>query len=408
MSATEGRNDADISTDAPRSQSTLSPLTSTSARAAKAPRSARRRRRWPWALALAALVGGGLFVAQRSRAKPAAIDPALLVTATRKPLEVEIIETGRVQPREKTDVKSKIPGQVQRVLVQEGAIVKKGDVLLVLDPTDYTRDLAKAEADVAQASAALDFAKLAHQRAERGVAQGVASRFEIDQTAHDERTKTVAVRSAEVARSVAQDRLRYTKLVSPIDGTVIARGIEPGESVVPGVQSTFDGKALLTIADLSALLVKVNLNQIDVAKIEVGRKATLTLDALPGKTYQAVITKVAPASVKLPGKDQEVFPIEAQLEAPDGLVKPGMTADVRVHLDAKDGVLALPLETIVKEAGRSYVMRMVEKKPGQLEPEKTEVTLGLRNDREVEVFGIEEGTRVLLKPPSAAENETKL
>jgi HlyD family secretion protein/macrolide-specific efflux system membrane fusion protein len=382
----------------------ISPVSTTKEEEKKRP--PKRRRRWPLVLAVS-ILGLGLFFAIRGRAKPAQIDPALIVTATRKSLEVEVLETGRIQPREKVDLKSKIPGQVQSVLVQEGATVKKGDVLLVLDPTDYQRDLAKADAEVARATAALEFAKLTHQRAERGVAQGVASRFEIDQTAHDERTTTATLRAADVARGVAQDRLRYTKLVSPIDGTVIARGIEPGESVVPGVQSTFDGKALLTVADLSALLVKVNLNQIDVAKISVGRKATLTLDALPGRIYRAVVTKVAPASVKVAGKDQEVFPIEAQLEAPDGLVKPGMTADVRVHLDAKQGVLCVPLEVIVKESGRTYVMRIVDKQ-GRQELEKTEVTLGLRNDREVEISGIEDGARVMLRPPSAAENETKL
>jgi membrane fusion protein, macrolide-specific efflux system len=372
-----------------------------------------RRRRWVWALVAFVVIGGVLFAAHKSRAKPAPIDPALLVTLTNKPLEVEILETGRVQAREKVDLKSKIAGQVQAVLVQEGQRVSKGQVLLVLDPTDYDRDLAKAEADLAQAHAALDFARLAHGRAERGVAQGVASRVELDQTNHDERSKSVAVRAAEVARLVAQDRLRYTKLVSPIDGIVTARGIEPGEAVVPGVQSTFDGKALLTVADLSALLVKVNLNQIDVAKIAVGRKATLTLDALPGRTYHAVVTKVAPASVKLTGKDQEVFPVEAQLEAPDDLVKPGMTADVRVHLDAKPGARVIPLEAVVKETGRSFVTRVVEEagKKGSeaTRTEKTEVTLGLRNDREVEVVGgLDDGARVLLRPASAAENETKL
>jgi HlyD family secretion protein/macrolide-specific efflux system membrane fusion protein len=370
----------------------------------------RKRRRWTWPLGIALVLGLGLVVAQRSRTKAAPIDPSLLVTVTKKSLDVEVIETGRVQPREKADVKSKVAGQVLQVLVEEGATVKAGDVLLTLDPTDYQRDLARAEADVAQASAALDFAKLSHVRAERGAAQGIAPQFDVQTTAHDERTKVVALQAAEVARNMSQDRLRYTKVVAPMAGTVIARGIEPGESVVPGVQATLDGKPLLTIADLGTLLVKLNLNQIDVAKVAVGRKATLTLDALPGHTYDAKITKVAPASVKLTGKDQEVFPIEAQLDAPDGLVKPGMTADVRVHLDSKPDVLVLPLETIVKENGHSYVMKVVEPKAGKGEQhtEKVEVKTGLRNDREVEVTGVEEGARIMLKPPSAAENETKL
>lgn len=375
----------------------------------RSPRPTRKRRRWLWGLLGIAALGIVLVLAQRSRAKPAAVDPALVVTATRKPLAVEIIETGRIQPREKADLKSKIPGQVRKVFVAEGMSVKKGDVLLTLDPHDYERELERASAEVQTATAALDFARLARERAARSVAQGVAARFEVDQTTHDERMKEVALRAAKVAQSVAQDRLSYTKLVAPIDGTVIARGIEPGESVVPGVQSTYDGKALLTVADLSSLLVKVNLNQIDVAKISVGRKATLTLDALPGKTYGATITKVAPASVKLTGKDQEVFPVEAMIESPDGLVKPGMTADVRVHLDSKDGVLSVPLEAIEKDNGRSYVTQIIDEGSPKSRRERVEVTLGLRNDREVEITsGVTEGARVMLRPASAAENETKI
>ncbi len=367
----------------------------------------KRRARWPWALLAAAVIGIVLFAAQRSRAKPSPIDPATIVAVARKSLEVDVLETGRVLPREKADLKSRVAGQVQSVAVREGAAVKKGDVLLVLDPVDYQRELSKADAGVAQAKVALDFARFTRERAERAVAQGLMARIELDNAAHDERSKAILLRAAEVARTVADDRVRYTKIISPMDGVVIARGIEPGEAVVPGVQSTFDGKALLTIADLGALLVKVNLNQIDAAKVAVGRKATLTLDALPGRSYAAEITKVAPASVKIPGKDQEVFPVEALITAPDGAVKPGMTADVRIHLDAKPGALVLPLEAIVKESGRSFVMRVVGK-AGEERTEKGEVTLGLRNDREVEVAGIDEGTRVVLRPPSAAENETKM
>jgi len=375
-------------------------------------RVASSRKRWIWAVFGVAVVLGMVFIAGRSRATPAPLDPALVVTVHKRALEVEVLETGRIQPREKVDLKSKIAGQVSAVLVKEGATVTKGQTLIVLDPIDHQRELAKADADVAQAIAALDYARLQHGRASRGVEQNIVSRTDLDLAAHELRAKGVSVQAAEVARTVARDHLGYTRIVSPVNGTVIARGIEPGEAVVPGVQSTFDGKALLTIADLSALLVKVNLNQIDVAKVAVGRTATLTLDALPGHTYRALVTKVAPASVKLPGKDQEVFPVEASLETPDGLVKPGMTSDVRIHLDAKQGVLVVPLEAVVKDAGKTYVLRVLAPTKGEKSEsrtEKIEITEGLRSDREVEIVsGVTEGMRVLLRPASASENETKL
>ena len=387
---------------------TLHPVSHTLSAPTPKKKGPRKRRGWMWGLALLAIVGGGGLYAQKSRATAKPTDPSLLVTVTKKSLDVEIFEVGRIAPREKADLKSKVAGTALQVLVQEGAVVKKGDTLLVLDPTDYQRDLERAEADIASANAALDFAKLSRERSERGVKEGIAPSFELQQSQHDERTKDLAVKSGEVARNVAQDRLRYTRITAPMSGTVIARGIEPGESVIPGVQATMDGKALMTIADLSALLVKVNLNQIDVAKVGVGRTATLTLDALPGKTYEAKITKVAPASVKITGKDQEVFPVEALIEHPDGLVKPGMTADVRVHLDSKPNVLVLPLEAIVKEAGKSYVTKVETDAKGKERQDKVEVTVGLRNDHEVEVTGVPEGTKVMLKPASASENEQKM
>lgn len=390
---------------------TLHPVTHTLKETPQKPvkRTARKKRGWMWGVAILAVLGTGGFYAQRSRATAKPLDPALLVTVTKKQLDVEIFETGRIAPREKADIKSKVSGTVQQVFVQEGATVKKGDVLLALDPTDYSRDLEKAEADIASANAALDFARLSRERAERGVKEGIAPTFELQQSQHDERSRGLTIKSAEVQKTISQDRLRYTRISAPISGTVIVRNIEPGEAVIPGAQATMDGKPLMTVADLSQLLVKVNLNQIDVAKVAVGRTATLTLDALPGKTYEARITKVAPASVKITGKDQEVFPVEALLAQPDGLVKPGMTADVKVHLDSKPNVLVLPLEAIVKESGKSFVTKVVEEGPQKIQKqEKVEVTVGLRNDHEVEVTGIAEGTKVMLKPASSDANEQKM
>jgi HlyD family secretion protein/macrolide-specific efflux system membrane fusion protein len=369
---------------------------------------ARRRRRWPWALAAVTILAGGGAALKARSSSGATLDASLLITTKRRALAVEILETGRVQPREKVELKSKVAGEVARVLVDEGAHVTRGQLLLVLDATDYLRDVARGAAEVAQANNSLEFAKLTLGRKQATVREGVTPALELDLAGHEVKAKAAAIRIAQVSLGASQDRLAYTKIASPIDGTVIQRNIQPGEVVTPGVQSTFDGKPLLTIADLSTLIVKIDLNQIDIAKVRMGQVATLTLDALPGRTYEATVTKIAPASVKPAGKELEVFPVEVELRTADDLIKPGMTADVRIHLESKPDVLALPIEAVRKETGKSFVTRVVGDGKEQ-RTEKIEVALGVRNDREVEVVsGVDEGCRILVDPASAAANETKL
>lgn len=369
----------------------------------------RKPRRWPWLLGLMLLAGGGLFAFRQSSSAPKPLDESLIITVKRATLAIEIIETGKVMPREKVEIKSKVAGQVAEVRVKEGERVTKGALLVVLDPTDYQRDVARAAAEVAQAKNALALAGVTLKRKTLGAQGDVTPLLELDAAKFDFNAKTIALQAADIAHKTAQDQVRYTKIASPLDGTVIQRGIEPGEVVVPGGQSTFEGRALLTIADLSVLVTKVDLNQIDVARVRLGQAATLTLDALPGKTYEAKITKIAPASVRPPGKDFDVFPIEAELTVVDGLIKPGMTADVRIHLDSRENALFLSLESIVKENGKSFVTRVLKDPEGHQRTEKVEVSFGVRNDREVEITsGIQENDRILINPASAAENETKM
>jgi RND family efflux transporter MFP subunit len=179
--------------------------------------------------------------------------------------------------------------------------------------------------------------------------------------------------------------------------------------VTPGVQASFDGKSLMTVSDLSTLIVKADLNQIDVAKVKMGQKVTVTLDALPGKSYQAAITKIAPASITPKDKQVDVFPVEATLEKADALIKPGMTADVRIHIEKREHVITLPIEAVVKEKGKQLVTKVVPAEKGKQKPEQVEVHVGARNDREVEIVdGIKEGDQVMIKPGSSAENEYKM
>lgn len=346
---------------------------------------------------------------RRGHTEDAVFDPALVRTVSRTTLQIDILETGKIEPREKVELKSKVAGQVARVLVEEGAHVKRGDLLLALDPTDYQREVERAAAEIAVIDSGISLATATLARNKAGVEAGFIAAQEAERSGFDVRGRGAQRRLAQVALRSAEDRLRYTQLLSPMDGVVIQRHIEPGEVVTPGVQSTFDGRPLLTVADLSRLVVRVELNQIDVAKVALGQTATLTLDALPGESYAARVTKIAPASVRQAGKDLETFPVELLLDAEAPRIKPGMSADVRVHTAAKEGVLAVPIEAVKKDQGKAFLTRIVEGPEGKTRTEPAEVTLGAKNDREVEIVsGVDEGAKILVDPASAAENEAKL
>ncbi|HEY4223748.1 MAG TPA: efflux RND transporter periplasmic adaptor subunit, partial [Myxococcota bacterium] len=289
----------------------------------------------------------------------AAIDAALIAKVQKKDLAVEVIDTGKIEPREKVDIKSKVAGQVLEVLVEAGQHVDKGQLLLKLDPLDYQRDAASADAELAQAQQALSFAELALNRKKAGLADRAVAVADVEVAQNEVDMRKAAVRISDVAVSAARDRLSFCQIRSPMAGTIIVRGIEPGEVVTPGVQATFDGKALLTVADLSTLVAKVELNQIDVARVAMGQTAKLTLDALPDQSFTATITKIAPAATKAEGRDAEVFPVEATLTSAEQTgIKSGMTADVRILVETRPMVLVLPIEAVIKEDGKSKVKKV--------------------------------------------------
>ena len=340
---------------------------------------------------------------------PALKDEKLRYEVVRKNLVVEIVDTGKIEPRERVDVKSKVSGQVSSVAVEEGHSVKTGQLLLTLEPTDYEREVARAKAQVANAKNALDYSRLEVKRKRRALAHRGVAEIEVELAENDLKAKTIALDTAKIELSSALDKLRYTKIASPIDGTVLELGIKKGEVVTPGVQQTFEGRPLLTVGDLSVLIVRCELNQIDIARIRMGQQAELTFDAIPDRTFSAKVTKIAPAAVKAKDQDVEMFPVEATLAEADEAIKPGMTADVRFQMAEHADVLAVPIEAVVKDKdGKSYVVRIVSTNEG-LKKEKTFVELGPRSDREQAIAsGIEPGMTILVDPASSKDNEVEL
>lgn len=373
----------------------------------KAPAKLRRRGR---SLAVALVAVSALATGAWYVSRPAAktVDPALVVTAARSTLAVEVIDVGRIEALNSVDVESRVPGRVLDVLVDEGDRVKQGQLLVRLDRAEAQRAVSRARTALTRARVRVQHAETRAARQARGAAQGVVSQVDLEAARQEQQLAALDAKLAKLTLFDAQDQLRYAAISAPIAGTVIRRAIEPGEMVKPGVQSSFESVALLSIADLSKLVVKTELNQIDVAKVALGQRVSLSLDALPGETLHARVTKIAPASVRPAGKDVEVFPVEAVLEKSDARVRPGMTADVRIFVRERKNVLTLPLEGVHREGGETYVSRVVADSKGE-RTERVTVTLGAENDHSVEVSaGITEGDRVLIDPPSAEANTTKI
>ena len=381
--------------------------------------------KWLFALLVLGLLGVSLWLLRARSHAGEKFDPSLVAKVSRGDLEVAVVELGKIEPREKVAVRSKVAGQVDKIFVEEGMAVKQGQLLLSLDPTEFQRSVVRARQDVDKAAAAVELAQLMLDRRKQALADRAVAQVEVETAQNDLKTRKINLDQAKESLSVAEDQLRYSRVISPIDGTVIQRNIRVGETVVPGTMATFDERSLMVVADMSKLIAKADLNQIDVAKVKLDQPVSLTLDALPGKTFKARVTKIAPASVLPKGKDVEVFPVEATLD-PGALsdIRPGMTADIKIHVETKKDVLKLPIEAVTKEKGQTFVNAIAAGEAsggsslgsgmgagmGKKGPstKRVDVQVGARNDREQEITtGVKEGDEVLIRPPSAEANEFK-
>jgi RND family efflux transporter MFP subunit len=348
-------------------------------------------------------MGAGSAYALRAP-KQEIIDQNLVVMAKRAPLAIEVIDVGRVEAFEEVEILSKVAGRVAAVLVKDGDAIKKGDPLIQLDTRDFGRVVARERAMLATAQAKVAYALRNLARKRDLAKEGLLSALDLEVAERELGLMELDVRTARVTLIQAEDRLRDSRIVAPASGTAIRRKIEPGEMVIPGVESTFEKRALLMIADLSRLVIKVELNQIDVSKVRLGQRVTATFDGLPDEHFAAQVTEISPASTK--AKDLDVFPIKAELDRPDPRIKPGMTADVRIHIEEKPNAVTVPIESVRREAGKAFVKRVISSQEKTRHTERVEVVIGTQNDRFAEVLsGLDEGEQVLLDPPSASKAE---
>jgi HlyD family secretion protein len=197
------------------------------------------------------------------------------------------------------------------------------------------------------------------------------------------RTAQANVERDQIAVEQAQRNIERARIVAPFDGVVAAVNFSVGD--------TAGTATAVIVVDLSMLQVKVNIAEIDIAKIKVGQTAQVTLDALVGKTYNATISAISPAATITQGVVN--YPVIAIVDNTDGAIKPGMTANLSITVDRRDNVLLVPARA-VRSQGNQRIVNVLYK--GQTIA--TPVTIGLTNDQFAEVIsGLLEGDEVIIQ-----------
>lgn len=299
-----------------------------------------RRSWWRWLLVAGLLVGG--VGAVWWWLQPAAPVSYQMQEVRRGPLTLSVTATGALAAVTTVEVGSEISGLVETVRVEANDRVQQGQVLARLDTERLQAEVTQAEANLTAARAALTQAEATREeqrlqmvRTERLAAQEYVAPQELEtaRAAFDRAEAAVTssrsqIAVAEAALAVARTTLRKASIRAPIDGLVLSRSVDPGQAVA----ASFQTPVLFTLAeDLQRMELRVDVDEADVGQVAAGQSATFTVDAYPGRTFPASVTKVHFAPKTVSG----VVTYEAvmMVDNTEGLLRPGMTATAEVTTD---------------------------------------------------------------------------
>jgi len=312
------------------------------------------RKRALWAVIGLALVGAGAYYAWQQSKKDAAAPVFVTQPATLGNLTLNVTANGTLQPTRSVNIGSELSGTVLRVLVDVNDRVKKGQVLVVLDTAklndQVTRSraaVASAQAQLAQATATVKESQASLTRLEEvsrlsggKVPSGTeldSGRATLDRAVAAEASARANLESARATLSTDETNLSKASIRSPIDGVVLTRSVDPGNAVAASLQAV----TLFTIAeDLSKLQLKVNVDEADVGRVQVGQKASFTVSAFPARRFPAIITTVSYGSTIT--DNVVTYMTQMDVANTDLSLRPGMTATSTITAVERKNVLLVP------------------------------------------------------------------
>ena len=304
-----------------------------------------------WAVAAVQIVALGIYW-MRDRGAPANYVTAQV---TRGPIVRAVIATGTVNPVTTVQVGSYVSGPIQAIYADFNAPVKAHQLIAKIDPRPFAVKVAAAQAALANAKAQrskdradLAYKKLTYERNQRLlVAQAISqdtrdSAFSVWQQAVAQIALDHAnIQQQEANVTDAQVQLDYTNIISPVDGTVVSRNVDVGQTVA----ASFQTPTLFLIAkDLTQMQVDTNVSESDIGNVLPGAAGEFRVDAFPNRTFQGVVGQVRQAPITV--QNVVTYDVVVTVANPELLLKPGMTANVTIVTARRDDVVRIPLQAL--------------------------------------------------------------
>jgi HlyD family secretion protein len=251
-------------------------------------------------------------------------------------ISISVSATGTLYPVNQVTVGSQVSGTIEKTYFDYNDHVKAGQVLATIDPRNYQAAVQQAKANLASAQATLDQDKLTAARAETLFANGLMAYSDYLQAKTSAEVDGARLLQAQASYEQAQTNLAYTTITSPMSGIVVARKVDPGQTVA----ASFQAPELFNIADLSLMQVEVSIDEADVGKLDTGLIATFNVDAFPESTFSGKLVQVRNEPVTVSNVTTYIGIVRVQ--NPHMLLRPGMTANVKIIVNETDNVLTVP------------------------------------------------------------------
>jgi HlyD family secretion protein len=356
-------------------------------------------------LLLVVLVAAAAGLYALTRSGKGAEGDLKLVTVEKGSITEKALAVGQIQPRQKFSVKSKISGLVKRCLVNVGDKVKPGDPLFEIAPDPTPQELTDVDRQLDSARASYERARSEFERSQQLSKEGVLPKSDLDIKREAFELAKVAVAKAEQQRDLTRKGRSSTEGIdmesiirSPAAGTILTRAVNPGDPVVP-LTSYQPGTELAAIADMSDLIFKGTVDEIDVGKLHVGIPARIKVGALPTDVVTGKIARIAPQAQQKEGAT--LFDVEIELEPTSNLtLRAGYSANADLIIREKKDVPTIPERVVIfEDGGKKTFVELPAEKPKE-PPKKIAVQLGISDGLNTEVVsGLALGAKVVERPP---------